>query len=523
MSANKNTETPVEEKKGISCPKRKRGGLAKGDFKTALSSAAVPQKTKKPEVVQMRKHLPKAKYYIFTAAQNATPIQKPTWQTLLRIRDYYDAVMCVLPGRYKNPTSQWTQNNMDHEWWDPEVMPYLCNGRMKLNESILVLGDVKVEWASHAPLTGMDAFTKEKSGIVGHGSRSLRSIATPQNKYPKIMLTTGTCTADNNYTDTKRGKLGNFAHCLGGLIVEIDDDRFYVRQLNATERGHIIDLDLEFTPDEVRPAKRALSVSMGDIHQRWVCPDVVNATFTAPDSLVKILNPRYIFWHDVIDFHSRNHHHKDDWVTQYAKWKHRIECVRTEIQDAIQFVNDHTAKNQQSIIISSNHDRAIARWLKDADFRRDPVNAKFYLECAQRAIESARMTNGGVTFDDPFMHYAQKITKENVRFLKQGESMILARVEYGFHGDIGPNGSRGNTKNLSRLGIKVTKGHSHTAEIIDGCYSAGKSTGMLEYEMGGPSSHTNSHVVQYANGKRVLIFIIDGRFCLPRPQKNEGK
>lgn len=485
-------------------------------FRTTTPSAIPVQKTGDTPV---QKTAPTIKRYIITSAQNATPLHDPTWKSLLQAVNYYGAHFKVLRGRYKNPTSQWTQNNKDHEWWDPAVVPYLCDTWEKLNDHLVVLGGLKIEWAAHSPLVGMDAFTKDMSGIVGHGSRGLRSVATPQHKYPKIMLTTGACTVDSNYTDTKKGKLGSFSHCLGGLVVEIDGDAFYIRQLNATKQGHFIDLDMEFTPDGVRPAKRALSVSMGDIHQRWVRPDVVKATFTAPDSLVNILNPRHLFWHDTVDFHSRNHHHKDDWLTQFAKWKAGIDCVRTEIEDAISFVNEHTPEHCQSVVVSSNHDRAVLRWLKDIDFRRDPVNAEFYLECAMQAVKSARKTAGGVTYDDPFIEYAKKFAKPNVRFLKTGESMVLMRVEYGFHGDIGPNGSRGTTRNLSKIGVKVTKGHSHTAEIIDGCYSAGKSTGMLEYENGGPSSHTNSHVAQYANGKRAIIFIIDGRFCLPRPPK----
>ena len=482
-------------------------------------STTAPLKEPKSDGVVMRNSVPVAKRYIITAAQNATPIHRPTWLSLLCAAKYYEAELVVIPGRYKNPTSQWTQNNKDHEWWDEAVVPYLCNGWIALNERLLILGDVKVQWAARQPLVGLDALTKDKSGIVGHGSRGMRSVATPQHKHPKIMMTTGACTV-RNYTDTKQGKLGKFAHCLGALIVEVDvDDVFHIRQLNATKQGSFIDLDVEFTSEGARPAKPALSVSMGDIHQRWILPDVIKATFTAPDSLVKMINPRYLFWHDTVDFHSRNHHHQDDWITKFAKWKYGIECVRTEVEDAIRFVNKHTTNERKSVIVSSNHDRAIARWLKDADFRHDPVNAQFYLECAYRATESARLTDGGVAFDDPYVSYAQMFAKPNVQFLKPGESKVLAQVEYGFHGDIGPNGSRGTTKNLSKLGVKVTKGHSHTAEIIDGCYSAGKSTGMLEYEHGGPSSHTNSHVVQYANGKRAIIIIINGRYCLKRPKK----
>ncbi len=495
-------------------------GSEKQRYRCSLCSfnTTTPATSPPMEAVSMRKTLPIVKRYIVTAAQNATPIHKPTWNSLLRAAAYYNAELVVIPGRYKNPTSQWTQNNEDHDWYASEVIPHLCNGWIKLNDRLLILGDVKIQWAARAPLVGMDALTKDKSGIIGHGSRGMRSIATPQHKHPKLMLTTGACTV-RNYTDTRAGKLAEFNHCLGGLIVEIDGDAFYVRQLNATKHGSFIDLDTEFTPDGVHPAKPALSVSMGDIHQRWVLPSVVDATFTAPDSLVKLIKPRYLFWHDTVDFHSRNHHHKDDWITKYAKWKYKIECVRTEIEDAIKFVNKHSTRGRKSVVVSSNHDRAIARWLKEADFKSDPVNAEFYLECAQRAIKSTQVTEGGVTFEDPFVSYAQEFAKSNVQFLKPGESKVLAQVEYGFHGDSGPNGSRGTTKNLSKLGVKVTKGHNHTAEIIDGCYSAGKSTGMLEYEGGSPSSHTNSHVIQYANGKRAIIIIINGRYCLDRPRK----
>lgn len=255
---------------------------------------------------------------------------------------------------------------------------------------------------------------------------------------------------------------------------------------------------------------------MGDIHQRFILPEVVSATFTAKRSMVNLLRPQYLVWHDLLDFHSRNHHHKDDWQTKFGKWKAGKECVRTEVEEAIRFVNTKTPMDCKSLVVSSNHDRAMAKWLKEADFKTDPVKLEFYLEIAVEVAKGVRFGAGGIEYDDPFISYAEKLAGKNVQFLKQGKSFVLSNVEYGLHGDKGPNGARGTTKNLSTIGIKVTKGHNHTAEIVDGCYSAGKSTGMLEYEEGRPSSHSNSHVIQYANGKRTIIFIINGRYCLER-------
>lgn len=487
-----------------------------GISKDAVERRARRMKIKLFSRDDMRRHLPAAKRYLITSAQNATDIHKPFWASLQQAAKHFGAELVVIPGRYKNPTSLWTQKNNEQERWAPEVTPFLCKGRISLNERIMILGDVKIPWATRVPLTSMDTLTKDKSGIVGHPNRALRSIATPQHKHPKVMFTTGACTVPN-YTDSRQGKIAAFNHCYGALVVEVDGDLFWARQLNADKFGCFIDLDMEFTPSGVHPAERALSLTPGDIHERWIQPSVVRATFDAEDSIMKLLRPQYLILNDVVDAHARNHHHNLDWITQLGKYKAGIDCVRTEIENAIYFVNKKTPDDCQAVIISSNHDRAILRWLKESDFKTDPTNAVFFLESALVIAKSAEKGEGGIVYDDPFIAYAKKFAKKNVRFLKQGQSFVLSRVEYGLHGDLGPNGARGTTKNLSAIGEKVTKGHSHAAEIIDGCYSAGTCTGPLEYEAGGPSNHSNSHVVQYANGKRAIIFVINGRYCLDHP------
>ncbi|MFA5997440.1 MAG: hypothetical protein WC791_03015 [Candidatus Paceibacterota bacterium] len=467
----------------------------------------------------MMKRLPNSKVYILTSAQNVTDVHANFWKSLEFCRQFYSAVKLVLPGRYKNPTSQWTQENDKNEDWDPQVKPFLFNGRAKITDRLIVLGDAKIPWATGAPLSRMDTLTKGMSGIVGHGNRALRSIATPAHKHPKIMLTTGACTVKGNYTDTKNGILGDFNHCLGAVIIETDGETFYIRELNADyATGSFIDLDMEFTPNGVRLANPALSVSLGDAHQRFILPEVVKATFTNESSIVNLLKPKHIIWHDLLDFHTRNHHHKDNWLSAFGKWEAGKECIRTEIEEAVGFVNRMTPKGCQSVVVSSNHDQALTRWLIEADPRKDPVNARFNHELSLMVMDTTVMGRGGIKYDEAFPLYVEnkKLAKPNVRFLRQGQSFVLSNVEYGLHGHAGPNGARGSTKNLSIIGTKVTKGHSHAAEIIDGCYSGGTCTGQLEYEGGNPSAHSNAHVVQYANGKRTIIFIINGRYCLPR-------
>ena len=464
---------------------------------------------RKPDIeVEMREHLPKRKRYLITSAQNATPIHKDLWSSLKHCADYYNAELVVVPSRYKNPTSQWSEEQDTLEWWDSAVMPYLVKGTINLSKRLCIL-DTKVQWTAQNPLTSLETLTGDKSGIVGHPKVALKSVATPQHQNAKMMYTTG-CVTQPNYTDTKQGDIGKFHHTYGAVIAEVEDDRFHVRQLIAMQNGSFCDLTKEFTPKGVQDAPRALSLTMGDTHWAKIDPKVYQSTFK---DMLPFFKPHYLFWHDLLDQFARNHHHRGNWITDYRKHKLDQDNMRAELNSTLQALADETPKDCQSVVVSSNHDRALHRWLLEADFKKDPKNAGIYIELTNMMLSFMRENN----FDgaDPFILYGRKMLSDhkNIRFLGGDESFMLNGVEYCLHGDRGPNGSRGSTKNLSRIGSKITKGHSHTAEIIDGCFSVGKSTGRLEYEAG-PSSHSNTHCIQYYNGKRSLLTIVDGKWKL---------
>jgi transcription initiation factor TFIIIB Brf1 subunit/transcription initiation factor TFIIB len=463
--------------------------------------------------VKFNTKLPKSKRYVITSAQNATPVFKPFLASLRHFCKRMNAELIVIPFRYKNPTSQWTADNESHEWWASEIVPHLYDGRFDIHPHLTVLADIKVQPTATHPLTTLESITGGKSGLVGHPKISLKTVATPQHTLPKIMASTGALTVPN-YTDTKAGKKGEFHHTFGAALVELRGKNvFHLRQIVACNDGSFTELDIEATAKGTRKAPPALGVTLADTHARFISKDVVRATFTAPDSIVRILRPQYLVWHDVIDFHTRNHHHLGDWLTQFGKWQAGRECVRAELQEACTFIDEHTPDGSQSVVVASNHHEAMLRWIKETDPRSDPVNAEFLYEVGLELLRKTRMGSGGVEIPDPFILWGKKYAKTDVRFLDMDESFVLGGVEHGLHGHKGPNGARGSTKNLSRIGVKVTKGHSHAPGIEEGCYSVGKSTDKLEYEAG-PGGHMNTHCVQYANGKRSLINIIGGSWRL---------
>lgn len=450
-----------------------------------------------------------ARRYLITSAQNATPVHAGFLAALQTAARHLRAELVVIPLRYKNPTSIWSKNQEHDEHWAPELEPHLFNVRRKLCPNLVLVGDVKIQPTASSPLTGFESLTGAESCLIGHPKMQFRSVPAPSGRYPKILSTTGSVTR-RNYTDTKAGKLGAFHHCLGAVVVEIKGKHFHLRQVNADRvTGEFTDLDQHYTADGVTPAPPALGLVLGDTHARMTCPRVDAATF-GPEGIVKTLQPRTLVFHDLFDGYSVNPHHGGNPFIAAAKHRAGAGNVREEVEHAVEFVRQRAA-GRRAVIVGSNHDDFLSRWVSSTDWRQTPGNAKFYLETASAMLASAKMGPGGAEYSDPFVYWVEKLRgKAAIRALRRDESFKLGDIECGIHGHAGPNGARGSIQNLARLGARVVIGHAHTPGISEGCYQTGTSTPLsLEYTRG-PSSWLNSHVVVYASGKRSLITIVDG-------------
>lgn len=451
-----------------------------------------------------------SKRYLITAAQNAAPVHKAFFKTLQTAAEHLDAELVVVPLRYKNPTSQWSKHQKTYEWWDDAVLPFLFNQRKKLNPNLVLLGDVKTQPTATKPLTGFESLTGPESSIIAHTKMQLKTVPVPSGRFPKILTTTGCCTLPD-YTDSKAGKIAQFHHFLGAIIVEVQGKKFHLRQLNADRQdGSFIDLDTLYTEKSVKQAPRALGLVMGDIHARFIDKRVESGTF-GDGGLVEVLDPEQLIWHDTNDNYVVNPHHLGNPFIAQAKLRGKLTNVREEVEHAIRFVQERS-KRHRSTIVASNHDDFLARWVVRADWKSDPGNAKFYLETALAMLESVTMTEGGTRYADPFQYWVRKLAPD-IHAAQLDESVKVGDIECGMHGHLGPGGAQGTVQNLSRLGVKTITGHGHGPAIEEGHYRVGKSTGKLEYEHG-PDGSLQTHCVVYANGKRSLINFIDGDWHL---------
>jgi len=189
-------------------------------------------------------------------------------------------------------------------------------------------------------------------------------------------------------------------------------------------------------------------------------------------------------------------------------------AVAAEVAEAATFLGKAARPWCETVVVRSNHDEAMVRWLKEADFREDPENAVFYLETNLAAYRAMAV---GDTFDAIEHTLRAAGAPKRTRFLKRDEEYLVCEgagggIELGMHGDKGANGSRGSLAQFARTGRKCVIGHSHVAGIVEGAYQVGV---MGALDMGyneGQSSWSHSNVVVYPNGKRAVLTIWNGRW-----------
>lgn len=467
----------------------------------------------------------KKKVYVITAAQNATPVHDGFLSSLLYYCTVRHAELMVIPYRYTNPTSIWTEHNKENDYWWETVTPYLVHTKVRLHDGdengeggLQLLGQIKMRPTATTPLSGFDAFTGTDSAIFGHPKLQLKTVATPSKKLPKILTTTGSCTIEN-YTDSKTGHKGRFHHNISALIVEVDGDKFHMRHVHGEEDGSFYDLEYYYTPHGRNKYGRIAGLVPGDIHAEFVDPAVEAAMFLGPDSIAEVLNPEVVAYHDLEDFYRRNHHHRGNDIVAYGKHHYKKDNVEEGLQLSADFVDRHTRPDTLNLIVRSNHDQAFERWLREADPKTDPENARFYYYMKFHQLSNVVQTNSGYSTINAFKFWCENPLDqkglqnlETTKFLGRDESFVVNGIEIGFHGDVGINGSRGSVQAFSKIGPKTIIGHSHSPGIVEGAYQVGVCAYLdLEYASG-PSSWLHTQCIIYPNGSRALINVIDGEW-----------
>lgn len=457
----------------------------------------------------------KVKRYLLTAAQNNTHVHDAFWRNLNAFAAEFDAEIHVSRFTYnKNAFAQAevkpgtkSESDYDNLWYDERLAPFYSDAPLQLAPGLVWCGEMNILPTAVRPLSGFETYTGRNSGIFPHVKIALESIVAMAGEGTKFNYTTGAVTL-RNYIQKKAGLKADFHHAFGALLVEVDDSgAWFCRQINASNDGTFYDLNVKVQRGRVTVGHRVEAINWGDFHAAQTDPGVL-ALGWGEGGMIDQLRPRYQFMHDLFDMRSRGHHDMKNCHAMFERFVENTESVEQEVKITAAALHQVARKFCKTVVVDSNHDNHLERWLREGDHKTDPVNARFYLQAQRAKYDAIAMRNKSFHLLEWALRWNS--CPPTVRFLRQDESFIVAPghgggVECGMHGDLGPNGARGAIRNIAKLGRKANIGHSHSAGIHDGIYQAGTSSRLrLEYTKG-PSSWSHSHIVTYQNGKRCIV------------------
>lgn len=487
------------------------GDLLRGETHRAILEELEAKPIASGEIAnpEENRHKFNGKRYVFTSAQNNTYVHEKFLKSLENYCELSDAELIV--GTFHYNKNGFQRGEKDGDWFDPKIRKYILDESCEVFDGLLWCGELNILPTATNPLSGFHSYTQSNSGIVPHAKMQLESLPSPKHDPCRMLYTTGAVT-QRNYVKMKAGLKASFHHVFGAVVAEVDEQGdWFVRQLVCkSDTGEFQDLDTVYTPT-VSYASKVEAINYGDIHAAKLDGKVAECSWLAQDSMLDVLMPKYQFVHDVYDQKVRNHHNIQDPYFRFKMFVEGTECVKAELELTAKVLADMQRHDSTVVVVESNHDLALAKWLREQDYRRDPVNAELFLELQLATYKAMRNKESSFSV---FEHAVRSIQELNATtFLRTDESFkICGDIECGSHGHNGNGGSRGSIRAFQMQGVRSNTGHSHAATIKDGAYVAGVSGELdMGYNVGG-SNWSNSHIITYPNGKRTIVTIKNGKW-----------
>lgn len=444
---------------------------------------------------------------IITAAQNNTAIKAEAWAAVERLSRELSAQIIVMPNHY-NKAAFSAAKESEREYFAEAVRPYLLDrdvllfdGAVKLAPSAAGLVTDKL------PVNAASAVnTGERFTIAPHPKQQMRTLVRMLDQPIRQAWTTGTVTG-YNYTRSRAGGVAQADHAFGCLVVfrthggsvQCTNVRF------AADGSYAVALaDEQITayagPDD---ADKPIVV-LGDLH----CEMKDHGIYARTIDLLHQLDPAVVVLHDVIHFSTMSHHNRHNSAHLYRT---KDQTVRDDLAEVIYQLTEIAECCEIVYLCESNHNSAVDHWLNDQGFKPDssPQNAKLYhllkyLVCEaidhddQRPAWVHALINSDLT--------GLPALPENVIFGQMDQPFVVYGFDYSQHGHKGNNGAMASHVGLSRAGLSLITGHTHSPAITARCLTVGVSAKLDQgYNRGGGSSWANSHAIVWPNGEAQIV------------------
>lgn len=376
----------------------------------------------------------------------------------------------------------------------------------KLNSN-LFLSSIKISAKQIQPTTGLTRIGQRNgSYIFASPKQNLEYVinSTEKDSVPRAIMTTGAVTvADydhDRYMSERVSYIAESDHVMGGIVVEVEDRRyFHFRQVQADANGRFIDLGNMYDGEEVTEVTSYLI--LGDWHSGSVSKTVTKVL----SDIVTEVNAKHLVVHDLFDGKSINPHELHRPLNRAKLAMSGKISLTNELEGVgrdLAQLQSMIPSDGQVIVVKSNHDEFLDRYLINGEYIKDPINHRLCLELAIKYLDGEKVLKWACET------YGDKFDKDRVVWLERDESFKVADIELGQHGDKGLNGSRGSLLGAEKSYGPSVIGHAHSPAILRGVYRVGTFTDLRLDYVSGPSTWLNTCCVLYPDtGMRQLINI----------------
>jgi hypothetical protein len=297
-----------------------------------------------------------------------------------------------------------------------------------------------------------------------------------------------------------QGRKAGLEHQYGFAFVEVVNGRkFNYHPVEAMKNGNF-HYNREYYKSGKLYDEQPEALVLGD----WHCGDTCPKTRKATIAMIEELEPKRVFFHDLFNGHSINHHERNNHLSKARLWAQQMDVLEAEVEECLEEITFFSKKfpDVEFYVVESNHDIFLNRYIGEENFLEDGQNSVFACKMFVAMHEDDKT---------PAVKLAMEIlgnVPKNFTFLKEDEEFRIKGVGLDYHGHRGVNGARGTSASFSNYNLKLITGHEHTPKIHPNGMVVGTSTHLKLGYTTGASSWLNAHGLLYSSGKYTLLTII---------------
>lgn len=435
--------------------------------------------------------------YLITTIQGGASVNHQLLQNMLLFAKRHNVekiYVYVMQGKNKEDISiaPSLQEEEIIEFVPQDKRGIVLNSNLKLYHTGILASQIN-------PLTGFSSkLHRDFSYVLPSPKIRYQSIANTS-KYPRFLATTGALTHSNYKLHIAQGRKAELEHEYGFAFVRIKNTRkFDYQPVMALKNGNFNFGREHYHNGEVYDQQPEALV-LGD----WHTGDTCQKTRQVSVEMIEELKPKRVFFHDLFNGHSVNHHERSNNLSKAQLWSNDKHVLHEEVNQCRNELNWFATQfpDVEFLVVESNHDLFMAQYIGNENFLIDGQNSLF--ACQLFVAVSNKQ--------QPILKTAMELlgeVKPNVRFLNEDEEYRVKGVALDYHGHRGVNGARGSGASFDRYNLRMITAHEHTPKIYANGMVVGTSTHLKLPYTKGASSWLNAHGLLFASGKYTLLTIV---------------